>query len=308
MFPLQSSFSSSLLSSYSFSPVEDSVDSLDEEFVNVIPLMKHHLAILAQAQLHGPEAPHGGSKKGRKVKHRNYALTLEILKANYFVDRLVFPKEDFKQRFREINSSTYDLSMPYQACPSEDASGSRLGEVKKERGNESIHLYATVDDFELSHSWKNGSVYFVGYQVEMPAEESDDDQFGSGDDSSEDDEVPPLVAAANEAHFFVKEVDIAGISLAEMIFNEIDPSLEVECFKKDGDSISKVTRFCKSLRKKLLLSNVRTLHYPTRASLGPPLKMHLKLSPQLPSVEIVLLTSMTDSLEISRQIYFQRKD
>ncbi|KAF9597085.1 hypothetical protein IFM89_015276 [Coptis chinensis] len=96
-----------------------------------------------------------------------------------------------------------------------------LGEVKKERGNESILLYATVDgkkivlgtlstekctqitydlvfdkDFELSHSWKNGSVYFVGYQVEMPAEESDDDQFGSGDDSSEDDEAPPLVAAA----------------------------------------------------------------------------------------------------------------
>ncbi|KAF9588658.1 hypothetical protein IFM89_014379 [Coptis chinensis] len=30
-----------------------------------------------------------------------------------------------------------------------------------------------------------------------------------------------------------------------MIFNEIDPSLEVECFKKDGDSVSKGTQFAK---------------------------------------------------------------
>ncbi|KAF9611844.1 hypothetical protein IFM89_036488 [Coptis chinensis] len=49
-----------------------------------------------------------------------------------------------------------------------------------------------------------------------------------------------------EAHFFVKEDDIiAKISLAEMIFNEVDPSLEVQCFKKDGDSISKWTQFAK---------------------------------------------------------------
>ncbi|KAF9588882.1 hypothetical protein IFM89_016845 [Coptis chinensis] len=101
MFPLQSSSSSSSSSSTSSlsSPAEDSVDSLDEEFVNAILLMKHHLAVLAQAQVHVPKAPHGGSKKGQKVKHINYALTLEILKANYFVDRPVFSKEDFKRRF-----------------------------------------------------------------------------------------------------------------------------------------------------------------------------------------------------------------
>ncbi|KAF9607278.1 hypothetical protein IFM89_033485 [Coptis chinensis] len=62
-----------------------------------------------------------------------------------------------------------------------------------------------------------------------------------------------------EAHFFVKEDDITTrISLAEMIFNEVDPSLEVECFKKDGDS-------------------------------GPPLKMHLKLSPRLPKRGDILI-------------------
>ncbi|KAF9590816.1 hypothetical protein IFM89_038538 [Coptis chinensis] len=49
-----------------------------------------------------------------------------------------------------------------------------------------------------------------------------------------------------EAHFFAKEDDIiVGISLAEMIFNEVDPSLEVEWFKKDGDSVSKGTQFGK---------------------------------------------------------------
>ncbi|KAF9619041.1 hypothetical protein IFM89_004399 [Coptis chinensis] len=43
-----------------------------------------------------------------------------------------------------------------------------------------------------------------------------------------------------EAHFFAKVDDIiAGISLAEMIFNE------VEWFKKDGDSVSKGTQFGK---------------------------------------------------------------
>ncbi|KAF9606566.1 hypothetical protein IFM89_026626 [Coptis chinensis] len=89
---------------------EDSVDSLNEEFVNAIPLTKHHLAVLAQAQVHAPKAPHGGSKKGRKVKHRNYALTLEILKANYFVDRPVFPKEDFKRRFRDV---TFGGAIPW---------------------------------------------------------------------------------------------------------------------------------------------------------------------------------------------------
>ncbi|XP_043724568.1 histone deacetylase HDT1-like [Telopea speciosissima] len=63
-----------------------------------------------------------------------------------------------------------------------------LGEVKKDKGNESVPLYVNVGgqklvigtlfpekctqisfdlvfekEFELSHNWKNGSVYFIGY-------------------------------------------------------------------------------------------------------------------------------------------------
>lgn len=43
-----------------------------------------------------------------------------------------------------------------------------------------------------------------------------------------------------EAHFLAKEDGIiAGIALAEMIFHEVDPSLKVEWFQKDGDHVHK---------------------------------------------------------------------
>ncbi|KAL0410049.1 UNVERIFIED_CONTAM: Histone deacetylase HDT1 [Sesamum latifolium] len=71
-----------------------------------------------------------------------------------------------------------------------------LGELKKEKGNESVCMFVNVDgkklvlgtlfseklpqqqfdlvfdrDFELSHNWKNGSVYFYGYRASNPFEE-----------------------------------------------------------------------------------------------------------------------------------------
>ncbi|KAK4432528.1 Histone deacetylase HDT1 [Sesamum alatum] len=71
-----------------------------------------------------------------------------------------------------------------------------LGELKKEKGNESVCLFVNVDgkklvlgtlfteklpqqqfdlvfdqDFELSHNWKSGSVYFFGYKASNPFEE-----------------------------------------------------------------------------------------------------------------------------------------
>ncbi|KAL0316138.1 UNVERIFIED_CONTAM: Histone deacetylase HDT1 [Sesamum radiatum] len=71
-----------------------------------------------------------------------------------------------------------------------------LGELKKEKGNESVCLFVNVDgkklvlgtlfteklpqqqfdlvfdqDFELSHNWKSGSVYFFGYKAANPFEE-----------------------------------------------------------------------------------------------------------------------------------------
>ncbi|KAI3471984.1 hypothetical protein Pfo_028672 [Paulownia fortunei] len=71
-----------------------------------------------------------------------------------------------------------------------------LGEPKKEKGNESVYLFVNVDgkklvlgtlftdklpqqqfdlvfdkDFELSHNWKSGSVYFYGYRASNPFDE-----------------------------------------------------------------------------------------------------------------------------------------
>ncbi|KAA8547444.1 hypothetical protein F0562_003692 [Nyssa sinensis] len=49
-----------------------------------------------------------------------------------------------------------------------------------------------------------------------------------------------------EAHFLVKEDGIImGITLAEMVFNEVDPLLKVEWLKKDGDYVHKGLQFGK---------------------------------------------------------------
>ncbi|KAA8541044.1 hypothetical protein F0562_025007 [Nyssa sinensis] len=49
-----------------------------------------------------------------------------------------------------------------------------------------------------------------------------------------------------EAHFLAKEDGIiAGITLAEMVFNEVDPLLKVEWLKKDGDYVHKGLQFGK---------------------------------------------------------------
>ncbi|XP_027100612.1 nicotinate-nucleotide pyrophosphorylase [carboxylating], chloroplastic [Coffea eugenioides] len=49
-----------------------------------------------------------------------------------------------------------------------------------------------------------------------------------------------------EAHFLAKEDGIiAGIALAEMVFNEVDPTLKVDWSRKDGDKIHKGLQFGK---------------------------------------------------------------
>ncbi|XVE92053.1 hypothetical protein REPUB_Repub01dG0064100 [Reevesia pubescens] len=49
-----------------------------------------------------------------------------------------------------------------------------------------------------------------------------------------------------EAHFLAKEDGIiAGIALAEMVFQEVDPSLKVEWSRKDGDYVRKGLQFGK---------------------------------------------------------------
>ncbi|KAL5763319.1 hypothetical protein ACOSP7_019583 [Xanthoceras sorbifolium] len=49
-----------------------------------------------------------------------------------------------------------------------------------------------------------------------------------------------------EAHFLAKEDGIiAGVTLAEMVFHEVDPSLKMEWFQKDGDYVHKGLQFGK---------------------------------------------------------------
>ncbi|XP_022752610.1 histone deacetylase HDT1-like isoform X2 [Durio zibethinus] len=51
-------------------------------------------------------------------------------------------------------------------------------------------------DFELSHNWKNGSVYFLGYKTFVP-EEGDDELDMSSEEEGSGDEEPPVAAAEN---------------------------------------------------------------------------------------------------------------
>ncbi|KAB2028255.1 hypothetical protein ES319_D05G085800v1 [Gossypium barbadense] len=56
------------------------------------------------------------------------------------------------------------------------------------------------EEFELSHNWKNGSVYFLGYKTFIP-EEGDDFGMSSEEESEEeeDEELPVAAAAAAAA-------------------------------------------------------------------------------------------------------------
>jgi len=91
-------------------------------------------------------------------------------------------------------------------------SQANLGEIKKEKGNESVCLFVNVDgkklvlgtlfseklpqqqfdlvfdqDFELSHNWKGGSVYFFGYRAANPIE---DEEEGAEFDSDSEEDIP----------------------------------------------------------------------------------------------------------------------
>ncbi|KAH6762243.1 hypothetical protein C2S52_019676 [Perilla frutescens var. hirtella] len=106
-----------------------------------------------------------------------------------------------------------------------------LGELKKDKGNESVCLFVNVNgkrlvlgtlfseklpqqqfdlvfdrEFDLSHNWKNGTVYFYGYRANNPFEEYPLNfelyfillsHEMSGGSESESEEDIPLVAANN---------------------------------------------------------------------------------------------------------------
>ncbi|KAI3465770.1 hypothetical protein Pfo_022433 [Paulownia fortunei] len=72
-----------------------------------------------------------------------------------------------------------------------------LGEVKNEKGNKSVCLFVNVDgkklDFEFSHDWKSGSVYFYGYKANNPFEE-DNLPEGESDESESEEDIPLTLA------------------------------------------------------------------------------------------------------------------
>ncbi|WMV52153.1 hypothetical protein MTR67_045538 [Solanum verrucosum] len=128
---------------------------------------------------------------------------------------------------------------PLSVQPGDDMilhlSQASLGEVKKDKGSEPVCLSVTIDgkklvlgtlssdklpqqqfdlvfdrDFELSHNWKNGSVYFFGYKAANPFEEYPfcflfvslttilcDTEEDVDEDEDESDEEIPLTIANN---------------------------------------------------------------------------------------------------------------
>ncbi|XP_022731775.1 histone deacetylase HDT1-like isoform X1 [Durio zibethinus] len=72
-------------------------------------------------------------------------------------------------------------------------------------------------DFELSHNWKNGSVYFIGYRTFVP-EEGTEDEFDtpSEEESSEEEEVPVAAAENGKTKIDTKTANAdTGIKIAE---------------------------------------------------------------------------------------------
>ncbi|XP_038706748.1 histone deacetylase HDT1-like [Tripterygium wilfordii] len=105
---------------------------------------------------------------------------------------------------------------PLKVTPTEGVmihvSQAALGESKKDKGKEYVPLFVKCGDkklvigtlssekfpqvsfdlvfekeFELSHNWKGGSVYFCGYQVPIPDE---GDDYPDSDFSDEEEEIP----------------------------------------------------------------------------------------------------------------------
>ncbi|KAL6988347.1 hypothetical protein U1Q18_014098 [Sarracenia purpurea var. burkii] len=143
-----------------------------------------------------------------------------------------------------------------------------LGEVKKDKGNEYVHLYATVDGkklvlgtlssekfpqlqfdlafnkkFELSHNWKKGSVYFCGYRCDNQSDEIEDE---SESESDEDLPVPGAVAEDGKSkpqampgkppaaeHANTAKPDSAA---AKQKVKIVEPKKDVKTIEEDGSS------------------------------------------------------------------------
>ncbi|XP_022755938.1 histone deacetylase HDT1-like isoform X2 [Durio zibethinus] len=90
-------------------------------------------------------------------------------------------------------------------------------------------------DFELSHNWKNGSVYFLGYKTFVP--EEGDDEF---DMSSEEEELP-MAAAENGKPKTDPKTAKANTGKPDAVKNAVkiaEPSNDKKTEEGDDDSDS----------------------------------------------------------------------
>ncbi|XP_019229422.1 PREDICTED: histone deacetylase HDT1-like isoform X1 [Nicotiana attenuata] len=141
-----------------------------------------------------------------------------------------------------------------------------LGEAKKDKGSEPVCLSVNVDgkklvlgtlnldklpqqqfdlvfdkDFELSHNWKNGSVYFFGYKAANPYEQEEDEE----DEDESDEEIPLTLAnigkaeakaSANDSTSGKQKVKIAEPSKDAKADDEDDSSDEDDTSGDEEDS------------------------------------------------------------------------
>ncbi|CAI0398173.1 unnamed protein product [Linum tenue] len=115
---------------------------------------------------------------------------------------------------------------PLKVTPEDDVilhlSHAALGEAKKTKESEFVPLFIKVgekklvlgtlspetipqlafdlvleQEFELSHNWKNGSIFFTGYKSVLPDDGEEFSDFGSEDESEDEEEEVPVVKAEN---------------------------------------------------------------------------------------------------------------
>lgn len=123
-----------------------------------------------------------------------------------------------------------------------------LGEVKKEKGNESATISLKIDgkklvlgtlssenypqlsfdlvfekEFELSHNWKSGSVYFCGYKSVNAGE----DYFSSEFSDSEDEELPLITKQNGKLEKKTQEAKLA-ITKTNVVKAESDVKQKVK--------------------------------------------------------------------------------
>ncbi|KAJ0613035.1 putative histone deacetylase transcription factor C2H2 family [Helianthus annuus] len=135
-----------------------------------------------------------------------------------------------------------------------------LGEVKNNKPSDSVYLHINIEskklvlgtlnserlpqqlfdlvidkDFTLSHNWKNGSVYFYGYQADQPIDES---ELEEESDSDEEDALPlPVVNGKKEDKpVVVKQEEKKEAVPAESKKKEGKQKVQIVEPSKDSDS------------------------------------------------------------------------